>query len=162
GGTAQGGTYHPSQIVIYGQAGGDNINLNTKKIQGTTYYVTVPAALFGDAGGDQLDARGSTANNILVGGDGNDTLEGGSGRDLLIGGTGVDTIHGNGGDDIVIGGSTDFDANLAALNAIMSEWGRTDASYGTRIAHLTSGGGNNFAYFLTSATIHDDAAIDQL
>ena len=163
-GTSQGTFAAPAQLVVYGQSGNDQIKLVTKKIGNTTYYVTAPAALFGDAGNDTLDARGSTANNILVGGAGTDTLQGGSGRDLLIGGGGGDTLHGNGGDDIVIGNSTDYDSNLAALNAVMAEWGRTDADYTTRVNHLngSAGGGLNGGYFLNSATVHDDAAVDQL
>src|SRR5207249_8578031 len=89
---SQGTFAAPAQLVVYGQSGNDQIKLLTKKIGATTYYVTVPAALFGDAGNDTLDARGSTANNILVGGAGTDTLQGGSGRDLLIGGADVDTL----------------------------------------------------------------------
>src|SRR5262249_24680266 len=143
--------------------GNDQIKLNTKKIGPTTYSVTVPAALFGDAGNDTLDARGSTANNILIGGAGTDTLQGGSGRDLLIGGAGGDTLHGNGGDDILIGNSTDHDSNLNALNAVMAERGRTDADYTTRLNHLSgSAGGLNGGYFLNSTTVHDDAVLDQL
>src|SRR5262249_56295457 len=65
---------------------------------------------------------------------------------------------------IIIGNSTDFDANLNALNAVMAEWGRTDADYTTRVNHLngSAGGGLNGGYFLNSASVHDDAALDQL
>ncbi len=165
GGVSQ-GTFAPglSQILVFGQAGNDNIQLVNTKIHGTTYYVTAPAILFGDAGGDTLDARGSTANNILSGGDGNDTVQGGAGRDILLGGAGADTLRGNGGDDVLIGNTTDFDVNLAALNALMAEWARADADYATRTNHLRglASGGNNGAYLLNSSTIHDDAALDQL
>ena len=163
-GASQGTFAAPAQIVFYGQAGGDQIKLNTKKIGSTTYYVTVPAILFGDAGNDTLDARGSTANNILVGGAGTGQLQGGSGRDLLLGGLGADTLHGNGGDDIIIGNATDYDANLNALFALMAEWARTDADYTTRVGHLfgSAGGGLNGGNFLNNSTVHDDAAIDQL
>jgi Ca2+-binding RTX toxin-like protein len=163
-GASQGTFAPPTQIVIYGQAGNDQIKLNTKKIGSTTYYVTAPAALFGDAGNDTLDARGSTANNILVGGAGTDTLQGGSGRDLLIGGLGADQLHGNGGDDIVIGNSTAYDSNLAALNAALAEWVRTDADYTTRVNHLNGSlpGGLNGGTVLNGTTVFDDAAIDQL
>src|SRR5439155_13426920 len=73
-GVSQGTFSAPAQIVVYGQSGNDQIKLVTKKIGPTTYYVTVPAALFGDAGNDTLDARGSAANKVLVGGPGRDTL----------------------------------------------------------------------------------------
>jgi PKD repeat protein len=163
-GVAQGTFAPPAQIVVYGQAGNDQIKLNTKKIGPTTYYVTASAVLFGDAGNDTLDARGSTANNILVGGAGTDSLQGGSGRDLLIGGVGGDTLHGNGGDDLIIGNFTDHDSNFDALNALMSEWGRTDANYTTRINHLngSTGGGLNGGHFLNNTTVHDEAVLDQL
>jgi hypothetical protein len=82
----------------------------------------------------------------------------------LVGGQGADVLHGDGGDDILIGGTTDYDSNLAALDAIMAEWGRTDADYNTRINHLngTLSGGLNGTYYLTTSTVHDDAAIDTL
>jgi hypothetical protein len=159
------GTFNPSgQIIVYGQAGNDTIRLANNHISGKTYYVTDPAVLFGGDGNDTLDASGSTANNILVGGAGNDSLLGGSGRDLLIGGAGADTLRGNDGDDLVIGGVTDFDSNLTALNAVMAEWGRTDETYQARVNHLNGSvaGGANGAYLLTVATVHDDAAVDQL
>jgi Ca2+-binding RTX toxin-like protein len=150
--------------LVFGQGGNDGLQLASHKIHGTTYYVTVPAAVFGDAGNDTLDARGSSASNILVGGSGADTLQGGSGSDILIGGSGADNLQGNGGDDIVIGNVTDFDSNLPALLALLSEWGRSDANYQTRVGHLngTLAGGLNGGAFLNIATVHDDAAIDQL
>src|SRR5207247_5976243 len=82
----------------------------------------------------------------------------------LIGGAGGDTLHGNGGDDLVIGNFTDFDANLTALDALMAEWGRTDADITTRVNHLngSAGGALNGGYFLNNRTVHDDAALDQL
>jgi hypothetical protein len=164
-GTASLGNFKPTgHIIVYGQAGDDTIKLQTATIKGVTVSVSTPAFLFGGDGNDLLDASGSTANNVLEGGAGNDTLKGGSGRDLLVGGTGADVLHGNGGDDILIGGTTDYDSNLAALAAIMAEWGRTDADYTTRINHLngTLGGGLNGGYVLTANTVHDDAASDTL
>jgi Ca2+-binding RTX toxin-like protein len=164
GGANQGVFLPTTQILVFGQAGNDKIQFSTKSIQGTTYYITVNAILFGDAGNDTLDARGSTANNVLVGGAGTDTLQGGAGRDILLGGAGADTLHGNGGDDVIIGNITDYDSNLAALNALMAEWARTDADYNTRVNHLLGNttGGNNGNVVLNLQTVHDDAAIDQL
>jgi Ca2+-binding RTX toxin-like protein len=43
-------------------------------------------------------------NNVLLGGDGNDTLIGADGDDILFGGEGVDTLIGGAGDDILEGG----------------------------------------------------------
>jgi Ca2+-binding RTX toxin-like protein len=167
-GTTDLGNFKPTgHLIVYGQASDDTIKLQTAAINGKTVYVTAPAFLFGDDDNDTLNTQGSTANNVLVGGAGNDTLQAGSGRDLLIGGTGADVLHGDGGDDILIGGTTDYDSNLTALNAIMAEWGRTDADYATRVKHLSGAlsGGLNGSTLLkagTGGTVHDDAAIDTL
>ncbi|HEX5447403.1 MAG TPA: hypothetical protein VFW87_26550, partial [Pirellulales bacterium] len=75
-------------------------------------------------------------NDALVGGSGKDTLVAGAGRDLLIGGRGADLLIAGSGDDILIAGSTDYDANDAALMAIMADWSSAD-SYAQRIANLS-------------------------
>jgi Ca2+-binding RTX toxin-like protein len=144
-----------AHLVVSGSAGANVIRL--------TGGLAVPALLLGGGGNDTLDAAGSTAANVLVGGAGNDTLLGGSGNDLLIGGLGNDVLHGNGGDDVLIGGTTSYDANLTALCALQREWGRTDASYTTRVNHLKGGaGGLNGSFILTTATVFDDGVTDTL
>jgi hypothetical protein len=145
-----------AHLLVYGNGGADSIRL--------TGNLSVPALLFGGDGNDTLDASGSTANNALVGGAGNETLQGGSGRDLLIGGLGTDILRAGSGGAILIGGTTDHDTNVQSLLAILKEWGRTDADYNTRVKHLggTLSGGLNGSYRLTRTTIHDDSAIDNL
>lgn len=162
---ASAGVFHPAgQIIVYAQAGNDQVRLQSARIGRSTVYVSVQAALYGGDGNDTLDARGSTANDILLGEAGNDALYGGRGRNLLVGGLGADSLNGGSGDDILIGGTTDDDGDLAALDAIMAEWGRTDLTYQQRINQLTgaAGGGLNGSYDLNDTTVHDDAAIDQL
>src|SRR5262249_58125282 len=68
------------------------------------------------------------------------------------------------GGSILIGSYTDHDTNVAALLAIMKEWGRTDADYNTRVKHLSGSlsGGLNGSYRLTASTVHNDNAIDSL
>jgi uncharacterized delta-60 repeat protein len=159
------GTYRPTdQLIVYTQAGNDTVRLKGLKEHDRSILVGVQALLFAGGGNDVLDARGSAANNALVGGAGNDVLYGGKGQDLLIGGGGADKLVAGKGGDILIGGSTDFDANATALTAILAEWGRTDLSYQGRIAHLmgTTSGGLNGSYLLNTTTVHDDAAVDQL
>jgi Ca2+-binding RTX toxin-like protein len=163
------GTFQPGQIVVYGQAGNDTIQIKSASINKQTVYVTVPAVLFGGSGNNILDATGSTANNVLVGGAGSDRLTGGRGRDLLIGGGGSDTLTAGSGDDILIGGSTIWDLpsptmtsqqQLLALNAIMAEWGSGDP-YATRVNSLQNGGGLNGSTVLNASTIVEDStAID--
>jgi Ca2+-binding RTX toxin-like protein len=112
--------------------------------------------VFGGAGNDSL--TGDVAANIFVGNAGNDTLFGNDGRDILIGGTGADLLDGGNGDDILIGASTSYDANRAALLAILQEWTRTYLAYGDRLNHINGAvaGGLNGAFKLNSTTVFDD------
>jgi Ca2+-binding RTX toxin-like protein len=113
------------------------------------------------AGNDDIDA--GSGNDIVVAGDGDDHLVGGSGRDLLIGGSGSDWICGDAADDILIAGSTDYDANVAALKALLAEWS-SGASYPTRVANVTRGGGSlvGLGVLLNDTTVHDDSDYDEL
>ncbi len=80
---------------------------------------------------------GSAGNDILVGNGGN-VLSGGAGRDLLIAGAFAGTLNGGGDDDILIGGTTDYDNDLTALQAIMAEWSSA-TDYATRVSNLQNG-----------------------
>src|SRR5205823_2126124 len=88
----------------------------------------------------------------------------GKGRALIVGGTGADSFAADGAGDIEVGGTTSYDNNLAALNAIMAEWARTDVDYATRIAHLNGSlpGGNNGGTYLNTQTVQDDQATDYM
>ena len=59
--------------------------------------------LLGGAANDVL--LGLAGNDRLTGGGGNDRLDGGAGNDTLVGGTGNDTLRGGAGNDSLIGGS---------------------------------------------------------
>ena len=72
------------------------------------------------------------------------------GPNLLIGGSGADTLIAGSGDDLLIAGTTAFDANEAALAAIMAEW-TSGRDYATRVANLSgtgSGPRSNGNFFL--------------
>ena len=147
------GTFSPTgRIIIFGQAGNDNISVPNS--------ITLPVEMYGGDGNDTLS--GGAGNDILVGGAGTDQLTGGAGRDLLIGGAGTDHLVGNGDDDILIGSATIYDANFAALRAIMKEWSRLDLVSALRVNHLKSGGGLNDPYLLDAASILDDGLVDIL
>jgi hypothetical protein len=158
-------------ILVYGQAGNDTIQLVSNKISGTTYYLTVPAFLYGGGTGNEiLSAAGSTANNVVIGGGGKNPITGGLGRNLLIAGLGASKLFAGSGDDILIGGWTDYDLTstamtydqkLAALEAILAAWGSAD-SYATRINYLSQGGGFNGSYLLNTATVHENGQADTL
>jgi hypothetical protein len=162
------GTFKPTgHILVYGQGGKNSITLKPSAV-GATSYIKVPAFLYAEgSGGDKLSAVGSAANNVLTGHGTNEVLTGGKGLDLLIGGTGAATLNAGAQDDILIGGWTNYDISssgmtydqkLATLEAIMAEWGSTDA-YSTRL--------NKLAGFLNTNTVHDNvvngvAVADQL
>jgi Ca2+-binding RTX toxin-like protein len=111
--------------------------------------------LTGNAASNTFNA--GMGNDIVLGNAGDDVLNGGGGQDLLIGGTGVDSLRGNDGEDLLLGGQTIHDSNTAALDAIMSEWGR-NLAYQDRIDHLTGAvpGGNNGSVLLNANTVLDD------
>jgi hypothetical protein len=71
-----------------------------------------------------------------------------------------------GGDNILIAGTTAYDTNLTALDAIMAEWTRTDLSFEQRLAHLISNGQNdgrlNGPYVLNKKTVMDDGSQDSI
>jgi hypothetical protein len=158
-------------ILVYGQSGNDTIQLVSTKIAGTTYYITVPAFIYGGGTGKEIfSVAGSTANNVVMGGGGTNQITGGLGRDLLIAGLGASKLFAGSAGAILIGGWTDYDLTstamtydkkLAALEAIMAEWGSTD-SYTTRVNDLTSGGGLNGSYLLNTSTVHDNGQTDTL
>ncbi len=159
-GTFQGEFSPTGHLIAYSLGGNDVIQELTRTVNGVVRHLGLPAIFDGGDGNDLLSTAGSLANNILLGSLGNDTLTGGLGRDLLIGGAGADLLNGMAGDDRLIAGNTAYDTNLPALGAVMAEWSRTDASYLTRISHLTGGlgGGQNGAFLLRPGTVFDDGA----
>ncbi len=132
-----------TNIIVYGQAGNDNITVATS--------VTTPAMLFGDDGNDCLKAGSGVT--IMNGGAGNDFLYGGTARDILIGGLGRDVLFGNGDGDLLIGSTTSHDNDLGILGSIADEWS-SSRSYQTRISNLRGR--------LNTSTVIDDRAADIL
>jgi hypothetical protein len=153
------GPFTPTgRILVFGQAGDDNI-----QVAGS---IANSAWLYGGKGDDHI--KGGAGDDVLLGGEGDDMLVGGSGRDLLIGGIDGDRLVGNADDDILIASATDHDLNAEALCHIMEEWSRTDADFTTRVNHVKgptaggSAGGNNGAFYLNNETVEDDGAQDVL
>jgi hypothetical protein len=104
---------------------------------------------------------GDTDGNILIGGDGKDTIVGGTGLgSILIGGKGADSVTaGSKAGDIVIGVSTSYDAssiaNDEALSAVLAEW-QSGAAYSARIAAILAGVGSPKAMLVPKTTVIDD------
>ena len=150
-------------VVVNGGAGNDTVILDD------TAGLKWKAEFHGGAGDDILIGNqqddlldGGLGNDILVGSAGVDKLIGGAGRDLLMGGLGADVLQGGAGGDIQIGGSTGYDNDPTALNAIRTEWKRTDLAYARRVNNLRLGGGLNGDVVLNETTIVDDGEIDLL
>jgi Ca2+-binding RTX toxin-like protein len=129
--------------------------------------------LDGGDGNDVLIA--GSGNDILIGGAGNDTLFAGPGRDILIGGTGRDVLIGSlgpsgpgrsRGGSILIGRATVYDANDAALRALLAEWS-SDRPLALRVANLFNGMGTprrrlNGNFFLNAKTIKPEPFVNTL
>ena len=113
-------------VVVNGTNGDDVVTVagsgTNTQVNGLAARVLIPGAIAGSdrvtvnalAGDDVIDASGLAAtaalltadggdnDDVLIGGDGNDTLNGGPGDDVILGGLGNDTINGAPGDDVVI------------------------------------------------------------
>jgi hypothetical protein len=151
-----------SHIIVCGQGGNLVVKEVTATINQKVTYVSVPAVLLGGSGTSTLSVAGSSANNIVVGGTGKDVLTGGTGRDILIGEGGSDTLNAGSAGDVLIGGITTFDANLAALEALLVEWQSND-SYQTRVQDLFGNGpAGPGGPQLNAATIINDLAVNQI
>jgi Ca2+-binding RTX toxin-like protein len=116
----------PDNVVVNATNGEDVVTVTgagpNAQVSGLAALVSVSGAIAGSdrvtvnalAGDDVVDASGLAANSalltlngddnddVLIGGDGNDTLNGGAGDDVLIGGPGNDTLDGAPGDDVVL------------------------------------------------------------
>ncbi len=143
-------------IYIYGGNGNDLLAVSNS--------ISNSVLIDGGAGDDIIG--GGSGNDILLGGSGDDIIIGGAGRDLMIGGTGSDALVGNSGDDILIAGTTSYDNNPTALNAIMAEWA-SSRTYTQRVNNLIDGSGSatraNGNYFIMpDVTAFDDGSTDLL
>lgn len=152
-------------VTVYGEGDNDLINggANNDVLDGGAGFDRILGGLghdqiFGGTENDIVDGR--EGNDLLVGGDGDDRVFGFTGNDVLIGGNGRDVLDGGGGEDLLIGGTTTYDVNLLALQAILAEW--TSASpIATRRTNLQSGlpGGVRVAL---GDTVNDDGLHDCL
>ena len=129
-------------------------------------------------GGNGVDTlTGNYQGNALIGGAANDTIVAGSGtgQNLIIGGAGSDVLTGisgavdskgkpvaNSGQDLIIGGFTNYDNNLVALTAILSEW-QSPALFATRVQDLRTGSGLSQGNRLVAdVTVHSDTAVNSI
>jgi hypothetical protein len=127
--------------------------VNTLDYSGFTGNVLVDlllgqATLVGGGVQNIQNVVGGVGDGIFVGNGTGNALTGGTGRNVLIAGGAPGELLGGPDDDILVGGTTAYDGNVSALNALMAEWSRTDLPYGARVDHLLHGGGLNKAIVL--------------
>jgi hypothetical protein len=133
-----------TSLVVYGRGDDEHIQVDPN--------LTLPAFLFAGDGADTLIQAGGGP-TVEVGGKGGGILQGGTGRNILIAGQGGSTLVGTTSNDILIGGYTNYDNNLAALGAILTEW-NSSSSVAVRTAALASS--------LNTTTVHDNGIANTL
>jgi Ca2+-binding RTX toxin-like protein len=134
GATGGGGDGAADTVVINATNRGDTITITNNNgvvtVAGLAETVTISnfeaddRIVINGLGGDDvilalgqtgmlLTENGGDGDDVLIGGDGNDTLNGGNGDDVLIGGLGLDALDGGPGDNVLIqdGGPTPMIAN---------------------------------------------------
>ncbi len=123
--------------------------------------------ILGGNGNDSIKGS-ATRSMVIVGGSGNDTITGGTGRDILIGGLGSDTIRGGSGEDIVIGGAITDSTSISRLRLLQNEWtsGRTYQQRIDNLMGVTNTGVNGTSYLSNGSPagdmLLDDSAVDTL
>jgi hypothetical protein len=147
------------------EGGGGTNTLDYSSFVGTVFVdlpLKIATAITGGISRIQ-NVTGSIGNDLIVGDANANVLVGGTGRNIIIGGAGPDQITGGGGDNILIGGTTLWDANTTALNAIFQAWTNTAVGFDQRVNALRQGivvGGKTYA--LNSSTVHPDNSPDSL
>lgn len=149
-------------LSLDGYSGADTLDYSTATASIAVNVTTGAATSF--AGGIQhiRNVKAGSGNDVLVGDSNANILTGGGGRNVIFGGAGADQPTGGSGENILVGGTTDFDANAAALSAILQEWSRTDIGFSTRVNDLITGVGPGNIYALNNLTVHGDGAVDSL
>ena len=172
-----------SQVFFYGLGGNDRFEnhstLTAAAFGGAGNDVLISDAggyLDGEAGNDTITAGANVADNVVQGGDGNDTLTGSVGRDLMYGGAGNDRIvagagndylegglgndtldggagddlaHGDAGNDVLSGGAGNDQLNGGAgVDTVRGEAGNDTIWGGADLSgnHLFGGDGNDSIY----------------
>jgi len=156
-------------LTVNGSTGGDTVTVTASNgnLQVNSNFPDSPhtfaaalvnqiVVLLGD--GNDTVSNGTTKAMVAVGGSGGDILMDSGGRAILIGGDGTDVLSGGGGQDILIDSSTDYDADTAALLALLIEW-NAGTPLATRINNIMNG---ISVPALNGSTIDDDGVFDLL
>jgi VCBS repeat-containing protein len=99
GATAE--SYSLNMVVDYSQAASTLATTDTAATA-TDSDASGSAAVHYQAGHDLV---GTTGDDVIVAGDGENRLQGGDGNDVLVAGDGGSELHGDAGDDLLVGGA---------------------------------------------------------
>ena len=80
---------------------------------------------------------------------------------LRPGGGGADTLKGGSGSDVLIVGSTSYDQNVAALDALLAAWDNPSMRYSLRVATLLSGVSYTNGTGTHTAALDADSTVSQ-
>jgi hypothetical protein len=121
--------------------GGGGTNTLNYAAYSTGIYVNLQTAVATGtlAIGNIQNVTGGQGNDILLGNGGSNILTETGGQNLVIGGGGADTLTGGSGSDILIAGTTIYDQNRAALDALLAAWANTSQGYSARVGALLAG-----------------------
>jgi hypothetical protein len=154
----------PFQGTIHGGSGNNTLDFSQYKGDVTVDLPLGFASAVTGGISNITTVIGSQGNNVLVGNGIANVLRGGTGRNILIGRGGGATLDASASkdDNILIGGTTQWDLNLAALQAIAQAWFDTTQSFDQRVQALESGiVGPTQTYALNVNTIQGDATVDR-
>ncbi len=93
-------------------------------------------------GGDHIVIGGTEKDNIIIAGEGDDTVWGKGGNDTIEGGKGVDHLFGGDGDDIL----TDSGTDSGAADVIHGDAGNDVINGGNGLDLIFGGSGNDFIF----------------
>ncbi len=99
------------------------------------------AIIIGTNGNDTINA--GNGNDLITGGNGNDTINAGSGNDLITGGNGNDVLNGGAGNDLILGGNGNDTLNGGSGNDILIAGNGNDILDGGSGSDILSAGGGN-------------------
>src|SRR5690242_11175336 len=123
---------------------GDHDHMNGTTGNNTLFAGRGDDAVSGMAGNDTLNA--GSGNDKVWGGSGNDNLSGGSGNDMLVGGFGADRMDGGNGNDVLLSRS-DAGEMVAAQDGTTQIFADETAAFTATNDVLTGGrGGDTFRF----------------
>jgi len=125
----------------------ENVNAGIDTVQTAlgSYTLGVNIENLTYAGTGDFNGTGNSLDNLMLGGNGNDTLRSGNGNDTLDGGLGNDRLYGGSGNDSYIVDSSD-DVVVESANAGIDTVQTTLDSYvlGANIENIAYSGGGDF------------------